>query len=282
MSISASIRILFRAARQFGADGASQMGAALAYYALFSTAPLLVLAVMLSGLIFGEQAARERVRKHLTEIVGPETAREVNGLMERSVEPQGGRLAAVLGGITLVLGALSVFLHIRRCLCVIWRLEKDSRKGVIETLLSYLLAVVMVLAVGVLLLLSVAASTAVPWLVNWLGEGFPLGTRFWHGVDAGFSFVLLTLFFAIVFRVMAGREILWRHVLYGAVISALLFTAGKTVIGLYLAYTGTASAYGAAGSLVVFLVWIYYSAQIVFFGAELVQARRTRPEWLGH
>jgi len=256
------------------------MGAALAYYALFSTAPLLVLAVMLSGVIFGEQAARDRVRKHMTEVVGPETAREVNDLMETAAKPGGGGLAAALGGAALLLGALSVFLHFRRCLCVIWRLESPGRKGATATLLNYLLAVIMVLCVGMLLFLSLAASTALPLLVDSLGKDLPVGARFWHFLDAGFSFALLTLFFALVFRVMSGRRILWHHVLYGSVISALLFTAGKTLVSLYLAYTSTASAYGAAGSLVVFLVWVYYSAQITFFGAELVQARRTRADWL--
>jgi membrane protein len=280
MALSTSVRILFRAARQFGADGASQMGAALAYYALFSTAPLLILAVMLSGLIFGEQAARDRVRKHLTEAVGPETAREVNHLMETAAKPSGGRLAAALGGAALLLGALSVFLHFRRCLCVIWRLDSPGRKAAIGTLLNYLLAIIMVLCVGSLLFLSLAASTALPLLVDFLGKDFPVGARFWQWLDAGVSFALLTLFFALVFRVMSGRRILWRHVLYGSVFSALLFTAGKTLISLYLAYTSTASAYGAAGSLVAFLVWVYYSAQIILFGAELVQAGRTRADWL--
>jgi membrane protein len=280
LAISTSVRILLRAMRQFGADGASQMGAALAYYALFSTAPLLVLAVMLSGQIFGEQAARERVRKHLTEIVGPETAREVNTLMETAAKPVRGRLAAALGGVALLLGALSVFLHFRQCLCLIWRLDSPGQKGVITALLNYLIAIVMVLGVGVLLLLSLAASTAVPLLVDSLGKDFPVGPQFWHWLDAGFSFVLLTLFFAFVFRVMSGGRIRWPHVVYGSVISALLFTIGKVLIGLYLTYTSTASAYGAAGSLVVFLIWVYYSAQITFFGAELVQARRTRADWL--
>ena len=280
MAIATSFRILLRAARQFGADGASQMGAALAYYALFSTAPLLVLAVTLSGLIFGEGAARDRLRKHLTEVVGPETAREVNHLMETASKPKGGSLAAALGGATLLLGALSVFLHFRRCLCVIWRLDSPERKGVFEALLGYLLAIIMVLCVGILLLLSLAASTALPRLVHFLGKDFPLGASFWQWLDAGVSFALLTLFFALVFRVMSERRISWRHVLYGSVISALLFTAGKTLISFYLAYTSTASAYGAAGSLVVLLVWLYFSAQIVFFGAELVQARRTRADWL--
>jgi len=280
MALSTSFRILFRAARQFGADGASEMGAALAYYALFSTAPLLVLAVMLSGLIFGEQVARDRVRKHLTEFVGPESAREVNTLMETATKPTGGTLAAVLGGTALVLGALSIFLHVRRCLCVIWRLDSPGRQRVLAVLLNYLLAIIMVLCVGVLLFLSLAVSTALPMLVDFLGNDFPVGARFWHGLDAGVSFALLTLFFALVFRVMSGSRIAWHHVLYGSIISALLFTAGKTLISLYLAYTSTASAYGAAGSLVVFLVWVYYSSQITFLGAELVQARRTRAEWL--
>lgn len=280
MALSTSVRIVFRAARQFGADGAAQMGAALAYYALFSTAPLLVLAVMLSGQIFGEQAARDRVRKHLTEVVGPETAREVNHLMETATKPVRGRLAATLGGGALLLGALSVFLHFRRCLCVIWRLDSTGGTGAIKTLFNYLLAILMVLCVGILLLLSLAASTAVPWLVDVLGRGLPVGARFWQWLDAGLSFALLTLFFAFVFRVMSGGRILWPHVVYGSVVTALLFTAGKTLVSLYLAYTSTASAYGAAGSLVVYLIWVYYSAQIVFFGAELVQARRTRADWL--
>jgi membrane protein len=280
MVLWTSARIFFRAVRQFGSDGGSQMGAALAYYALFSTAPLFILAVMLSGPIFGEQASRARVRKHLTEIVGPESAREVNNLMETARRPAGGSLAAAFGGAALFLGALGVFLHLRRCLCVIWRLDLPERKGTIATLLNYLLAIAMVVCVGILLLLSLAASTALPLLVDYLDKDFPVGARFWQWLDAGTSFALLTLFFAFVFRVMSERRILWRHVLYGSVITALLFTAGKTLISLYLAYTGTASAYGAAGAWVVFLVWMYYSAQITFFGAELVQARRTRAEWL--
>jgi membrane protein len=274
------VRILIRAVRQFGGNDGAQMGAALAYYALFSTAPLFILAVMLSGPIFGEQVAREQVRKKLTEIVGPETAREVNALMEKSATPAGGGLAAALGGAALLMGALGVFLHIRRCLCTIWRLDQAQRKGAISTLINYLLAIVMVLCVGVLLLLSLAASATVPILADWLGSDSPVGARFLQGLDAGVSFALLTLFFAVVFRVMSERRILWRHVLYGAVITALLITVGKTLIAFYLAYTGTASAYGAAGSWIVFLIWMYYSAQIIFFGAELVQARRTRADWL--
>jgi membrane protein len=127
--------------------------------------------------------------------------------------------------------------------------------------------------------LSLAASAAVPALARFLGEDKP-GEALWQWVEAGISFAWLSLFFALVYHIMSGRRIAWGYALYGALITALLFTLGKVLIGLYLGHTGTASAYGAAASLVVFLVWIYYSAQIFFFGAELVQARRTRGEWM--
>jgi membrane protein len=200
--------------------------------------------------------------------------------MERGLQPTAGGWVAAVGTAALVLGALGAFLHVRQCLCVIWRLEPPHGSGVLGTLLNYVLAVVMVLCVALLLLVSLAASTAVPVLVRLLGNELPGGGAFWPWVEAGFSFTLLSLFIALVFRIMSDRRIAWRHVVYGSLVSALLLTAGKTVIGLYLAYTSTASAYGAAGSLVAFLVWMYYAAQIFFYGAELVQARRTRAEWL--
>ena len=280
MALTTSVRIIIRAVRQFGADGASQMGAALAYYVLFSTAPLLVLAVIALRPDLRRAGGSRPGAKALAEIVGPETAREVNNLMETAAKPVGGRLAATLGGAALLLGALGVFLHFRRCLCVIWHLDSSGRAGACRRCSTIYSRSRWCSGVGILLLLSLAASTALPLLVDYLGNDFPVGTRFWQWLDAAVSFALLTLFFALIFRVMSGHQILLPHVLYGAVISALLFTAGKTVISLYLAYTSTASAYGAAGSLVVFLVWVYYSAQITFFGAELVQAREDAPDWL--
>src|SRR6266851_3214910 len=248
MIIVTSFRILVRAVRQFSADNATQMGAALAYYALFSIAPLLVLAVMLAGFIFGEDVAEDRVREHLTELVGPESAREVAALMHNKDQPVSAGLLAVL-----LIGALGAFLHVRRCLCIIWRLEPPRGSGLLETLFSYLLAVLMVPCVGVLLLLSLAASIVLLVLINFMGDDIPGGAVLWQGLEAGSSFLLLSLFFAVVFRVMSARRIAWGYVAYGSLITALLFTAGKTLIGAYLAYTSTASAYGAAGSLVAFL-----------------------------
>jgi len=274
------LRILYRAAQQFGANGGAQMGAALAYYALFSTAPLLILAVTIAGLLFGETAAQERVRAHLNDVVGERGADEVMMLMNQAMRPSTGWLAAVVGIVTLVFGALGAFLHVRRCLLVIWRLENVAPSGLIGTLFNYLLAIVMVFTVALLLLFSLAVSTALPILIDFWEETLPGTHTIWRWAEAGVSLLLLTLFFALVYRFMSGRRIPWKYVLYGSMVSALLFTVGKTVIGLYLAYSSTASAYGAAASLVVLLVWVYYSAQIFFFGAELIQARRTRAEWM--
>jgi membrane protein len=280
MTIPTPFRILFRAAQQFQEDGAAQMGASLAYYALFSIAPLLVLAVMLAGILFDEQEARERVRQHLTDVIGPEAAREITSVRMAATPLPSGRLATVLGLAALIVGAHSVFLQLRRCLAIIWRLDPPERRGVLATLLNHVLAILMVLGVGILLLLSLAASTALPVVEHFVDEQLPGGTAVWQWSEAAVSLILLTLFFALTFRVLSRRLIPWGYICYGSFISALLFTAGKMLISLYLAYTSTASASGAAGSLVVFLIWVYYSAQITFFGAELIQARRTRAQWL--
>lgn len=280
MSIATIFRILVRAARQFDEHRGSQMGAALAYYALFSIAPLLVIAVTFAGIIFGRQAALSRVHEHLAEYVGPASADEITALMDSAYRPGGGIFAAVVGVLLLLAGALTVFLHFRRCLNVIWHLDTPRTNGIVGTLLNYALAIVMVACTGMLLLLSVALSTAMPGIEKILTEYVPGTGSVWQWFEAGVSFLLLTLYFALIFRIMSGRRIAWGYVWYGSLVTSVLFTVGKTLIGLYLAHTSTASAYGAAGSLIVFLVWVYYSSQIIFFGAELIQARRTRAEWL--
>ncbi len=280
MALSTSYHILVRATQQFGKDNATEMGAALSYYALFSTAPLFVLAVMLASVIFGQEAARAAVRDNITTLVGPESAKEINAWMESAAAPSGGTLATIISVAVMLIGAIGVFVHIRQCLCVIWHLDLPKSNGVLAIVMNYFLSIVMVACVGLLLLLSLAVSTALPMVMRIMGSDFPGSAFLWHGLDALLSFALLTLFFALIFRVMSERRIDWGYVWYGSLVSALLFIVGKFLIGLYLAYASPASAYGAAGSLVAFLVWVYYSSLIFFFGAELVQARRTRAEWL--
>jgi membrane protein len=280
MFILTSLRIVGRAAMQFSAHGGTQMGAALAYYALFSTAPLLVLAVLLAQPFFGEGAALDQVHSRLNQFLGPENAKEISHWMDLRAPASTGALPAAVSITLLILGTLGAFLHLRYCFCVIWALQPPDGSNVLMAILNYILALVTVLCVGLLLLLSLLLSTILVVLTRFMKHELPGGAILWSGLELAVSFLLLTLFFAVIYRVLSGQQIPWFYVWYGSLIAALLFVAGKVVISLYLAYSNMTSVYGAAGSLVIFLVWVYYSSQIAFFGAELIQARRTKAEWM--
>jgi membrane protein len=275
-----SLRIVMRAARQWGANGDSRLGAALAYYALFSIAPLLVIAINVTGVVYGEDAARGEVKRYLSTFIAPEAA----GSIEKLVESAGatGRVtwAPFVTIPVLLYGALGAFVHLRTSLCLIWKLEPPHPNTVIATLFDYGLALLMVLCTAVLLLGSVAASIVIFTLQDYMREYLPDHAVPWRWVDFGVSTLFLGLLFVAIYSVLSGRRIPWGYIGYGAGIAALLFTVGKFLLGYYLYYAALESVYGAAGSLVVFLVWVYYSSQTLFFGAELIQARRTRREWL--
>jgi membrane protein len=259
----------------------SRLGAALSYYTLFSIAPLLVIAIHIAGLFFGEDAARGKVVEHLSSMIDKESAQAIQKLVESAAQPKSGDWAPLVSFGVLVVGALSVFLHVRGALCTIWKLEPPQGNTILGVVMDYLLALAMVLCTGVLLLLSLAASMLVPIFRDLMDRQFPGNGFQWQILEFGLSVLFLTLLFTAIFRILSGQRIPWKYALYGALITSLLFSIGKVALGMYLVYTGTASMYGAAGSLVVFLIWVYYSSQILFFGAELVQARRTRGEWMG-
>jgi membrane protein len=272
-----SFRIIVRAFKQWSANRDSRMGAALAYYALFSIAPLLIIAVMIAGVLFGEDAARGRIQEHLGNLVGQEIAGTIERLVENASEKRGGWAPGVSIAL-LVVGALGMFLHLRNTLSAIWKLEPPRGNTLLGIVWDYTLALAMVLFCGVLLIASLVTSMLVRIFREPLEAWIP-GLD-WDWVELGLSFLYLTILFAAVYRILSGGRIKLRHVAYGAIIAAVLFTIGKTLLSYYFVYGSPASIYGAAGSLVVFLIWIYYSAQILFFGAELIQARRTRREWL--
>ena len=280
MALGTSFHIIWRAGRQWSANGDSRLGAALAYYTLFSIAPLLVIAIRIAGVFFGEDAARGKVVEQLGQFIGPDSARAIQALVEYAGEAKAEGWSTILTFGVLIIGSLNVFVQVRGALCSIWQLPLPRGSTILGFFLNYLLALIMVLCSGALLLLLLAAGVVMPIFQRWLDVNFP-GNHFpWQVVELAISVLLLTVLFMVLFRVLSGRRIAWKYVVYGSVITAILFTIGKWLVGLYLAYTHTASAYGAAGSLVVFLIWVYYSAQILFFGAELVQARRTRHEWM--
>jgi len=274
-----SFHIVVRAFRQWGSNQDSRLGAATAYYTLFSITPLLILSITVAGWFFDEEQARENVYQQLRKTIDPNSADAIKTLIERSSLPQNS-WGPIIGLALLTAGALGLFLNVRGALCTIWKLEPPRGNTYLGILLDYTLALVMVFVTGVFLLASLLVSTVLPIVIDWVDEHMPETHVHWRLVEIGISLVTLTLVFAAIYRILSGNRIAWRYVWYGALIASLLFTVGKTLMGYYLLYFSPASVYGAAGSVMVFLLWVYYSSLILFFGAELIQARRTRHDWL--
>ncbi len=264
--------LLRDAVTAFGRDDAPRHGAALAYYALFSVAPLLLLATSIAGLLYDEAAARAEVSAWLNDLVGPQGAGAVEGLLNRALPKGSGVVSTVIGILTTLLGASSVFVQLRGSLNRIWGVHPKPGRGLLVAACGRALGAAMVLVTGALLLASLALGTAVRLggdaLARWVGLD-PENLDFTVPL---LSFLIVTAAFAAIFKLLPSLRLAWSDVIVGAVITAVLFTIGRAAIGLYLAHTGVSSAYGAAGSLVAFLVWVYASAQILLFGAELTKS----------
>ncbi len=253
-------------------DQASQMGAALAYYTLFSLAPLLVIALALAGQAYGELLAREQVIEHVRDYMGADSAGAVATMLENFRHPPTSGTAAVVGIVSLLFGALGVFTQLRASLHRIWRLESPPEQGIVLGLVkTYLLAFVMVQLSCIFVMLLLVATTLLTSFQLWWRDHLPGEAWAWQAGDFLASTALITLLFAFTFRFMSDGRVPYRNVWRGAFVGAVLFCVGKLLIGWYLGYSRLGSAYGAAGSLVVFLAWVYYSAQIFFFGAEVVR-----------
>jgi membrane protein len=249
-------------------DKAPSMGAALAYYTLFSIAPLLLIVISVAGLLFGADAARGEIFGQLRGLVGESGAAAIQSMLESVNRPTEG-ITATVTGIGLVLaGATTVFGELQDALDRIWRAPQRTGSGLWQLLRARLLSFGMVLGIGFLLMVSLVFSAAVevlqrwwePWLGGWVA---PIAL-----VNHGITFALVTAMFAMIYKLMPRVRIEWPDVLVGAVVTAALFTVGKWLIGLYIGTAGVGSGFGAAGSLVALLVWVYYSAQIFLLGAE--------------
>lgn len=257
-------------------DGASQMGAALAYYALFSLAPLLFIAIAVAGVVYGEAAARGHVVERIRDLIGSEGASTVQTMLENFRYPAAQPWAAAVGVATMWYGAMGVFTQLRSSLTRIWRLKPKSESVVGGFVKDYLLAFLMVLVTSIFILLLLTASTVMAVVWEWWRVQVPAATWAWPLADFLTCASLFLLLFAFTYRFMSDGRIPYRYVWGGAAVSAVLFSLGKMAISFYLSHSLLASAYGAAGSLVVFLVWVYYSGQIFFFGAEIIRARLER------
>ena len=265
--------VLSKAANAWIDDHAQSMGAALSYYTVFSIAPLLLIAISVAGLVFGQDAAQGAVVDQLQGLIGQNGAQAIQDLLKNVSRPSSGIVATVVGLAVLVIGATSVFAELQDDLNRIWQVP--TRKKVSSWwafLRTRLLSIGMIFAMGFMLLVSLAASAAFDAFAAWSTSALAGWEGLAHGVNFVVSFVLTTALFAMIYRFMPQATIEWRDVGIGALVTALLFTVGKTLIGLYIGKSALASGFGAAGSLAVLLAWVYYSAQIFLFGAEFTWA----------
>jgi membrane protein len=251
------------------------MGAALAYYTAFSLAPLLLIAIAIASLVFHE-AARERITAEIATTVGDSVADSVRKIMASSQGTGSGVTATIIGIVVLLFGASGVFVELQDSLNTIWGVEAKPGGGVKSFIVQRFLSFGMVLGTGFLLLVSLIISTALSAIGTFLTAHLPGGVVLWQAVNLLVSFGIVTLLFALIFKVLPDVELGWKDVWVGAAITALLFTVGKYLLGLYIAHGSVASGYGAAGSLVIILFWVYYSAQILLYGAALTRVYADR------
>ncbi len=245
------------------------MGAALAYYALFSIAPLLLIAIAVAGAVFGADAARGAIFDELRGMLGPGGAAAVQGLLESVSRDRATGIGALVSAGLLLVGATTVFAELQGALDHIWRAPpRTSRPGWLQFLRTRVMSFGLVLGVGFLLLVSLVASAAIAMLGRWWAPLFGAWTVTLAITNFLVGFTLITLLFAMIYKLMPTARIAWRDVFIGAAGTALLFSIGKTLIGLYIGSSGVASGFGAASSLVALLVWVYFSAQIFLVGAE--------------
>jgi len=265
------IGLLKKTFSEWSEDKAVRLAAALAYYTIIALAPLLILIISIIGLVFGKEAAQGQIVGQISSLVGQQSAEAIQSIIANANQPKTGILATVLGVATLLFGASGVFGELQDGLNTIWEVQPKPGRGIWGIIKDRFLSLAMVFGVGFLLLVSLVVSAGLAALGAYLNSILPLPEFVMHIINFIVSLAVITLLFAMIYKFLPDVEITWGDVWIGAVITALLFTVGKLLLGLYIGKSSVGSAYGAAGSLVVILVWIYYSAQILFFGAEFTQ-----------
>jgi membrane protein len=269
MNFGTVFTILKETWEQFNADKVPRLGAALAYFTIFSLAPLLIVIIAIAGFFLGQATAQTEVLALANEYLGEQAAAAVADLIANATRPGSGLLATVIGVGTLLFGASNVFAQLQGALNTIWGIEPRPDRGVLGIVRDRSLAFVFVLSSGFLLLALMIAGTVLNVINSQVSDFIPNQQLFSELLNRSGSVVVTTLLFAVIYKVVPDAHAAWRDVLLGGFITALLFTAGRLALGWYLSTSGTSSVYGAAGSLVVLLLWIFVSAQIFFLGAEL-------------
>ena len=274
---SPAILRMFRSAlRAWWDDDAARLGASLAYYTLFAIAPILLVATAIAGMVFGAEAVRGEIVGQLDHLIGREGARAVQSLLEGASQRRTGILATVFGSITFVVAATGAFLELQSALNTIWRVKPNPGTNFKAFVLDRVRSFGLVVAIGFLLMVSLAVTAALAALNGWLARYAPSMPLLWSGVSMFVSLVVTTGLFALLFRFLPDVHLRWRDVMTGALATAVLFTIGQQLIGLYLGQSSMSSSYGAAGSVMILLLWVYYSCQILLFGAEFTRVYAQR------
>ncbi|MDX1570295.1 MAG: YihY/virulence factor BrkB family protein [Xanthomonadales bacterium] len=267
------LAIIKAAARNWLDSNAFALAGSLAFFTLFSIAPVVIVIVSIIGFFFGEEAAQGQIVVQLQEVIGTEAATAVQNAVARSQLDTGGLWATVAGILAMLLGATTVFGQMQTALNTIWGVvPKPSRNSIFLLLRKRLASLTIVLAIGFVMLCSLSLSVALNALVRFTGDFLPWQETVMRGLEIGVSFLVITSLFAVIFKNLPDVRLTWKDVALGAVVTALLFTLGRSLIALYLTHTATASTFGAAGSVVLLLLWVNYSSLILLFGAAFTRA----------
>lgn len=266
------LKLLKDAGAAWIADRATRLGAALAFYSAFSLAPLLLTAITIAAMLYGEQAAQGMLERHLTTIMGKQVAEDVETILASASRSETRQFNTVFGVVLILFSASGVFAQLKDALNTIWQIKARPERGIVRNYLrDRSLSLAMVAVIGFLLLVSLILSTILTSMTEWLGGRFPMLPAIWPAIDLLISVSVITILFAAIFKILPDAKVKWSHVWGGAVLSALLFSLGKFSLGLYLSQGSLLSTYGAASALIVVLLWVYFSALVLLFGAEFTQ-----------
>ncbi|MEH2310804.1 MAG: YihY/virulence factor BrkB family protein [Nostoc sp.] len=276
MNLQAMWKLLQETFKEWSDDKASRLAAALAYYTIFSIAPLLIIVIAIAGVVFGEEAARGQIVAQIQGLVGKDGAQFIQTAIQNANKPQTGAIASIISVVVLLVGATGLFTELQDSLNTIWEVKPKPGRGVNNMIRLRFLSFAMVIGIGFLLLVSLVISTGLAAAVAYFGNILPGVDFLWRIVNFVLSFSITTALFGLIFKVLPDVKITWNDVFIGSVITSFLFSIGRFLLGQYLGNGSFGSTYGAAGSLVVLLAWVNYAAQILFFGAEFTQVYARR------
>jgi membrane protein len=271
MSLNALRKMLIEVYHEWSNDKASRLAAALAFYTILSLASILIIVIAIAGFVFGEPAVRDEIAYAMQNLVGEDGAIAIKMVMEHAALPGHSTLAEIMGLIVLLFGAAEVFIQLKDSLNDIWDVKQRFEGGILAAIREYFFSLSMVMGIGFLLLVSLVVDAALSAFGAFIGTLIPDNEIFLRAVTFISSFAVTTFLFALIYKVVPDARVAWRDVWIGAAFTTLLFIAGKLLIGLYISYSAEGAAYGAAGSVVILMLWVYYSAQIILMGAEFTK-----------